>query len=48
LDYEAFAVGGGRGTIGPENPKLERLYPDATITFPIAAAAVLDRVRRTT
>jgi deoxyhypusine synthase len=34
------------GKIVPEDPKLETVYSDATITFPIAAAAVLDRVRR--
>ncbi|HEX9709924.1 MAG TPA: deoxyhypusine synthase family protein [Candidatus Thermoplasmatota archaeon] len=33
------------GKIDPENAKLETVYSDATITFPIAAAAVMDRVR---
>ena len=32
------------GKIVPEDAKLETVYSDATITFPLAAAAVLDRV----
>jgi deoxyhypusine synthase len=34
------------GKIVPEDAKLETVYSDATITFPLAAAAVLDRTRR--
>ncbi len=36
------------GKIIPEDAKLETVYSDATITFPIAAAAVLDRLRHPT
>lgn len=32
------------GKIVPESAKLETVYSDATITFPLAAAAVMDRV----
>jgi len=34
------------GKIVPEDARLETVYSDATITFPIAAAAVMDRMRR--
>ncbi len=34
------------GKIIPEDARLETVYSDATITFPIAAAAVMDRIHR--